>query len=124
MKKIFAALGMATLSLLIVSSGSNEAGDKEKKPEFTISEVMAKGHKSGLMKKVASGKATKEEQKLLLGMYIAMHANVPPKGEAKEWQAKTQQLIDAAKGVLEGKEGAGKQLAKVTACAACHKQFK
>ena len=40
---------------LILSIDANYAG--EKKPKYTIKEVMAEAHKSGLWKKVAEGDA-------------------------------------------------------------------
>lgn len=131
MKKLFAALALSALSLALVVSG-NYAGGKDKdekdkkdeKAKYTIKDVMKKAHASGLVKKVATGKASDAEKKELLGFYIALHANTPPKGEAKAWEVKTSAILDAAKAVLEGKEGAGELLLKVTNCKACHSEFK
>ena len=45
---------------------------------------------------------------------------MPTKGDAESWKEKTGALVDAAKAVEEGKEGATKDLKKAMDCKACH----
>lgn len=108
----FAALGLAT-----------RAEDKEK-PKHTIKAVMKTCMKDGLCKKVASGKADDAEKKALVENFEALAANKPPKGDADSWKEKTAALVEAAKAVAEGKEGAGAKLNAAANCMACHKEHK
>lgn len=98
----------------------------EDAPKYTIKEVMKMAHhgQNSLAKKVASGKATKEEDKKLVQLYTALAANKPPRGDINVWKEKTGALVDAAKGVEDGKAGATKHLATAMNCGACHKIFK
>ncbi len=120
MKYLFAG-AFATLSLAILL-GDNDAG--EKKAKYTIPEVMARAHKEGLMKKVADGKASDEEKEELVGHYVALNNNDPPKGEKKDWKKRTSALVDAAKKAAKGDEAAAKTLPKLANCGACHKAHK
>jgi surface antigen len=94
------------------------------KPKYSIKEVMKTAHKGGLMKKVASGKATAEEKKQLLEFYEALAANKPPQGDEAEWKTQTAVLVAAARAAAEGKEGAAEKLTDLVKCADCHKTFK
>lgn len=123
MKKVFAAFVLASLSIVLISSGDNLAGDKEK-PKYKITEVMQKAMKGGLCGKVASGKASDDEKKELAAFFVALHNNTPPKGDADSWKAKTKALVDAATGVLKGDEGAAAALKKAANCAGCHSVHK
>ena len=98
------------------------AADKEAK--YTTKQVMKMAHKDGLLKKVVSGKGDEADAKKLLELYEAMAANKPKKGNADDWKAKTAAIVEAAKGVVEGKAGAAEALTKATNCGACHKEFK
>ena len=120
MKYLFAA-AIATLSLALVL-GENTAG--EKKPKFTIPEVMAKAHKEGLMKKVASGTAGDADKEELVALYTALNANEPPKGDLKDWKKRTGAMLDAAKKAAKGDEKAAKGLPKLANCGECHKLHK
>ena len=120
MKFVAAGLVVALSYLLLVTE--NHAGDKA---DFTISEVMAKAQKSGLFKKVASGKADDDEKKELVKLYTALSQNSPPKGDEKEWKKLTSDMVKAAKAVASGDEKAGKTLQKLGGnCAGCHGKFK
>jgi hypothetical protein len=126
MKKLCAALGLSALALLLVTGG-NDAGDKDKKdekPAYKISEVMQKAMKGGLCGKVASGKASDAEKKELAAFFVALHANTPPKGDVESWKAKTAALKSAAEGVLKGEKGAEAALKKAANCAGCHSLHK
>ena len=127
MKALFAGM-VATVAMVLVLSSTGAAQkdkDEKKEPKYKISEVMQKAMKGGLCKKCASGDATAAEKKMLVEMFIALHENTPPKGEKDSWAKVTKALVDAAKAVDEGKdEAAGKSLAKLVNCGACHKEFK
>jgi len=120
--KFVAAGFVAALSLVLVMT-DNHAGEKDK-AKFTIAEVMAEAHKSGLMKKVAEGKAEAEEKTKLVELYTALSLNTPPKGEEKTWKQVTGDLVKAAKSAAKGDEKAAKSLLKLAACTGCHQKFK
>jgi hypothetical protein len=119
MKYLFA--GVITMASLLLVLGDNTAGEKAK---YTIPEVMAKAHKGGLMKKVASGKASDAEKKDLVELYTALSKNEPPKGDADDWKTKTKALVEAAKKAADGDEAAAKKLPNLANCGACHKAHK
>jgi surface antigen len=113
MFKAFLAGAVGVLSLAFFMGGS-DAGEKGKdKDKLTIKQVMQKAMKGGLCGKVASGKASEEEQKELVALFTAMAANTPPKGDADSWKEKCEALI---KGAKEG----GAALKKAADCAGCH----
>jgi cytochrome c553 len=118
--KYLLAGAIASLSLVMLL-GENDAGEKAK---YTIPEVMARAHKEGLMKKVASGTASDAEKEELVGHYVALNNNEPPKGDLKEWKKRTGAIVEAAKKALKGDEAAAKSLPKLANCAACHKLHK
>jgi hypothetical protein len=94
------------------------------KPKYTIKEVMKGAHKSGLYRKVAEGKADKEEKEKLVAMYEALTKNKPPKGEEMEWKKKTEAMLAAAKGCLKDEKEAGAKLTTLVNCRTCHAAFK
>jgi hypothetical protein len=112
------AFGWVALGMVI--------GAEDEKPKHTIKATMKAVHKgqTSLMKKVAEGKATDEEKKLLIEHYEALAANKPPKGDEASWKEKTAALLAAAKDVAAGKEGAGAALQKAANCMACHSAHK
>jgi hypothetical protein len=111
------------LGLMIGLAGLRAADDA---PQYTIKEVMkmAHGGQNSLAKKVASGKASKDDDKKLVELYTALAANKPPQGDADVWKEKTGALVDAAKAVEDGKDGATKDLTKAMQCMGCHSVFK
>jgi len=113
------ALTMSLLGLALPSSG-----EEKDKPKYTIKEVMKIAHKEKLLDKVAKGDASDAEKKQLVDLYTALGMNKPPKGEAKDFTEKVKPLIEAAKDVVAGKEGAGKDLKKAVQCKACHDIYK
>jgi len=95
------------------------------KPKHDIEAVMDIAHKAKkgtptLWKKVVDGKASEAEQKQLLSLYEDLAQNKPPKGSEQDWKDRTGKMIAAARGVVEGKPGATKTLAKAVNCKACH----
>jgi hypothetical protein len=94
------------------------------KPKYTIKEVMKEAHKSGLHKKVAGGKASKEEMEKLVAMYKALTQNKPPAGDAKEWKEQTEAMLTAANAALKGDKAGAAKLLKIVNCKDCHGKFK
>jgi hypothetical protein len=111
MKQMFAG-AVAVLAMVFLVSA--EAQDSK----FTNKEVMQKAMKGGLCGKVASGKASDDEKKLLVELFTSLHANKPKKGEADSWKAKTEALLTAAK------SGDGKALKAAADCKGCHSVHK
>jgi hypothetical protein len=116
-------LGVLIAGAALVITVGSDAGEK-KDPKYTIKEVMREAHKGGLMKKVATGKASEEEKKQLVEFYIALGANKPPMGNEAEWKDQTQKMLKAAKAAGEGDDKAAMSLLKLVNCGACHKKFK
>ena len=105
-------LGIAVGSAWTFSGAAQKEDDEKKKPKYTIKEVMKKAHgpKDGLLKKVQSGKASKEELKERLEMYQALELNKPPKGEDAEWKKRTELLVKAANAAVKNDKEAAKLL--------------
>ena len=99
------------------ASLSSAADEQEK---LTIKTIMKLAHKSGLLKKVATGKSTAEETAQLLEYYTAMPDLKPPRGAEESWQEKTEALVAAAKAAADNAPNAGNLLKTSTNCAACH----
>jgi hypothetical protein len=97
---------------------------EEEKPKYTIKEVMKEAHKSGLWKKVADGKASKDEEKKLVEYYTSLAENKPPKGDEAAFKAKATAMLKAAKEAAAGKEEGRDELKKLVKCMDCHKMFK
>ena len=124
MKKLVVAFAVLAIAIgASLTTGAQEK-DEEGTPKYNIKQVMAKAHKSQLFKKVASGKATAEEKKMLLDLYTALAENQPPKGDTKAWKAHTKVLVEAAKAAVDDTEGAGDKILKAANCATCHKEHK
>ena len=113
---IAAALGLA--ATLAVG-----AADKPKK---SIKDVMKEFHKGddALCKKVAGGKASKEELKKIVAGYVDMCAGKPPKGDEKAWKEIATKLCAAAAAVEQGKPNALEDYKKAVNCKACHSAHK
>jgi hypothetical protein len=121
---------LAAITLAFVTAGVFRAADKDD-PKYTIKEVMKMAHTvekdskdPTLFKKVSDGKATKEDKAKLLELYSALPANKPPKGDADAWKKMTTTIVDASKAVVDGKDGAEKDLGKAVNCMGCHKDFR
>lgn len=111
------------------SVNGDEEPTAEKKiaiEKMTISQIMKTAHKKpeDLLKKVARGKATKEDKQTLLKMYQVLASRKPSKGKAESWKSKTQLLVAAAESAVKGTKGYEKQLYRASNCMACHRQHK
>src|SRR5690348_5180539 len=89
-----------------------------KAEDYTISEIMLKAHQPGrtarraLDQRVIDGRSNDEDKKKLLGLYEALARRKPPKGSEKDWKERTEAIVEAARAVVKGKEGAAKKLSK------------
>jgi hypothetical protein len=116
--------GLAVLTTgLLAGFGLFRAADD--KPKWDIEEIMEKAHKApkgkdSLFKQVVTGKASKDQQKQLLEYYQELAKNKPEKGDQGDWKKRTGSIVKAAEGVVDGKEGATKELGKAVNCKACH----
>jgi hypothetical protein len=61
---------------------------------------------------------------MLVDYYESLPLNKPPKGDAKEWKTKTEEIVKLAKAIQKGDKDAGAKLKAALNCAACHKIFK
>lgn len=100
------------------------ADDEDKKPKYSIEDVMKKAFKGPLVKKVQKGEASKEEIKTLQEMLLSMSKQKPHKGEADSWKEKNDALIAAAKAVADGDKKGIEMLKKAANCKACHSKHK
>ena len=119
----FVVAGVCAALAMFLLAGTDQAGEKDK-AKYTISEVMLKAHKGGLLTKVAAGKGDKADAEQLLEFYIALAKNKPPEGDAESWKKFTDGLVAAAKVAVKGGSDAGKRLKKAANCTACHKVHK
>jgi hypothetical protein len=126
---------MRTVKLLVLTglaggmAGLGVFAAADDKPKHEIDAIMDMAHKPkkgapSLFKKIADGKASKEEQKQLLSLYEDLARNKPPKGSAQDWKDRTSKMIAAARDVVDDKPGATKTLGKVVNCKACHELHK
>ena len=107
-----------------------KAQEQKDAAEMTISEIMVEAHKApkpgepSLVKRVAKGEASSDDQERLLALYKSMAEKEPPKGDAGSWKEKNDLIIAAVEGVIKGEEEASGNLRKATACLKCHKVHK
>ncbi|MFO1022146.1 MAG: hypothetical protein U0903_15855 [Planctomycetales bacterium] len=99
------------------------AADGDKK--HTIAQIMDLAHKKrkgepSLLNEVKSGKATDEQKQELDRLYEEMATYKAPHGDQAHWEKLNKELVQAAKQVAEGKEGAIKELNKAANCRECH----
>ena len=118
MRKLIAITAALAIAVVTTTAISNAADKDDAKAKTSIKDVMKKGFKGGLCKKVASGAASTEEKAQLAKMLTALAAAKPPVGDAKSWKAKTTALLAAVKA------NDGVALKKAANCAACHKAHK
>ncbi len=93
-------------------------------PKYSIKDVMSKAMKGGLLAKVAEGKASDDDRKLLVELLEALAATPAPKGDADDWKERTSNLVAGAKGMIEKVPGSNDKLRAAAHCASCHKQHR
>ena len=121
----------ATLIICLLFAGSSNPAaaaiifdDEEPKKELTIKDIMDQAHKQGLVKKVATDKATEAETKTLHELYTKLAKLSPPRGDKASWDTKTKALVDAAKAAVDKDATFKAKLKAATKCADCHKLHK
>ncbi|MBI1246532.1 hypothetical protein GC197_01660 [bacterium] len=119
-KGLLVAMGLLAVMVL----GGVAMADKGKDSKYDTEEIMKKGFKGGLVAKVIKGEASEEDQKLVIAMLESLAHNKPHKGSEEDWKKRTTALLEAAKGTVEGKEGAASKLKEAANCKACHKDHK
>lgn len=92
--------------------------------KIATKDVMDKCMKGGLCKKVAEGKASKDEKTTLLENFTSLSDNKPPKGDADSWKTKTGALVAAAKAAVADDKGYQDKLKAAANCKACHEVHK
>jgi cytochrome c553 len=92
--------------------------------KIATKDVMDKCMKGGLCKKVADGKASKDEKTTLLENFTSLSENKPPKGDADSWKTKCSALVAAAKAAVADDAGYGDKLKAAANCKACHEVHK
>jgi hypothetical protein len=112
-------LGVFSVTAVVLAgTGGSFGGDK--KPKYTIKEVMKQAHdKDGLLARVTSGDADLAEKKKLAEFYDSLCKCKSPAGEDADWKNKTEKLYKLAKDSVDGKDVTG-QLLKAADCKACH----
>ncbi len=82
------------------------------------------GTENSLAKKVASGQASKAEDKKLVELYTGLAADKPTQGDIGLWKGKDQRWWTPPRAWRKGKPGAKQDLKKAMNCGDCHKVFK
>ena len=117
-------VGLAMLALL-VSGGSSafRADDDRGERGEGIERIMKRAFRGddSLVKRAAAGNVSKDEKQRLLDLMIALSQTRPPHGPMDSWKEKTAALVDAAKDLVDGVDGAGDRLSSAMACKACHR---
>jgi surface antigen len=111
-------LALALAATLGLMAGLAQVGGAAE--TATIKQVMKAAMKDGLCKKVGGGQATDAEKKQLLALFSDMAKQKPPKGDEASWKSKSEALVLAAQGTVDGKAGATDQLKKAANCKGCH----
>jgi hypothetical protein len=105
-------------AMVLAGAGGSFGGDK--KPKYTIKEVMKQAHdKDGLLARVASGDADLADKNKLAEYYDSLCKCKSPAGKDDDWKTKTEKLYTLAKETVDGKNVSG-QLLKAADCKACH----
>lgn len=118
-----AACGLvAATTVALVAHGA----DKAKKPKHSIEDIMKAINKGddNVCKRVAQGKASKEDVAKLVEYYQDLPLNKPPKGDQKSWDEKTAALVKAVQGVKAGAPDAAAKFKEAVNCKACHSAHK
>ncbi|MFO0960921.1 MAG: hypothetical protein U0800_26365 [Isosphaeraceae bacterium] len=93
-------------------------------PDEATKKVMKDAMKSGLYKKVVSGKGSGEDKKELLDLFETLAKSKPAKGGEGDWKNKTGALLEAAKEAAEDKPTASAKLKTAGDCKSCHDAHK
>ncbi len=116
-------LGVICMSASAGMPRNQDEPPKEEK-KLTIKDIMDQAHKKGLIKKVATGKASEAETKKLQTLYTALSKLSAPQGDKKSWEEKTKALVVAAKAAVDKDVDYATKLKAASNCTACHKIHK
>lgn len=125
MRKLVTSVVAVGALVWLVGTGSSGAADD--KPKHAIKDVMKEIQKSGLSKKEAEGKASKEEREKVAEYFASLPLNTPPKGDAKAWKETTTAMAAAAKALAKDendKKAMGEFKKLALNCGGCHKMFR
>lgn len=109
---------------VLLGAGHSPQAAETETPKNSIAEVMKSGMKQQRWKKLVSKDATEAEKKELLELFEDLAKNKVPAGDAKDWEKKTTELVDAAKAAIKDGADAEERLQKAVNCAACHRDHK
>ena len=102
-----------------------DAPNPEQAAVMPITEIMAKAHDDGLLKKILEGNANDAEKQQLVAFYTTLAAHNPPKGDADNWKNLTATLLSAAQATATEASPANIQaLESASSCRNCHSQHK
>lgn len=90
----------------------------------TIKSIMKVAFKEGLARKVATGKATADEQAEFLKLSKALQELKPPQGDAESWTEKTKSLVEATQAVIDKQAEGAALFRTATNCMTCHEVHK
>lgn len=110
------AVGAAFVGCAAIMAGISFAAP----PDDATKKVMKEAMKSGLFKKVATGKASADEKKDLLSFMEALAKSTPPKGDAGDWKDRTTALVEAAREAVSDRPTASAKLKAAGNCKSCH----
>ena len=123
MKYVLSAVVVAILmSGTLLATNNQPTTNADEK--MSVEDIMKKGFKGGLLKKVMSEKASDEEKVQLMSMLIDLSENENEKGDAKVWKMMTMNALKASAKVVAGRKDALGALKEATNCKACHDKFK
>ena len=122
MRRVLPVILTALALAGVFSLNTLQAEPKAK--EITVKEAMKEHKKGGLKDKALEGKLTDEEKTKLVEVYEGMAKAKPPKGTDESWKKFCDALVEAAKEIKAGKEGAVDKYKKAIDCGACHKEHK
>ncbi len=121
MRFAVAVLLVALVSSVAINTNTNNTTVEETK---SVKDVMKALHKGGLHKKIMGGKATDEDKKKLVDLYIHLVENDAPKGDETEWKMTAGMAMMSAAKVAVGREDGLEAYKAASNCKACHDKFK
>jgi hypothetical protein len=117
MKRGLILTAFAVFAFVLVVDGSLQGGDKDKVP--TVKEIMSGCMKSGLCKKVMTGKGDDADKEKLFKLLSQLEKNKAPAGtDDANWKKLTSGISEAVK------SGDLKKVNAALKCGECHKEYK
>ena len=118
--KITVLLGVGVVALPWGLSHAEDQTDSQS----SVVDIMNATMKKGQWKKLANGEASPAEAEKLVKLFEELHHIKPPHGDAKSWEEKTRELVEAAQAAAKGEAGASDRLKKAANCRMCHQAHK